>query len=118
VDAGSQQGAVCVSPGPAAAPQRVLAGMAAAEREALLAFLGREESAEDFVKVDPERFNHAVLDFMEEVTAALNLRPCEVQARTGLGHQHQLKLRPQRCPQEAQDMRVSLWTLMLHHLEA
>jgi hypothetical protein len=59
--------------------------MTAAEQEALLAFLGREESAEDFVKVDPERFNHAVLDFMEKVTAALNLRPCEVQARTGWG---------------------------------
>lgn len=85
-------------------------GEAEAEREALQAFLGREESAEDFRWVDPAQFNHGVLLFIQQVMDVLHLRPCQVEALTGLPHQHLRKLRPFSDPQ--QDMHISLWTLI------
>lgn len=85
-------------------------GEAEAEREALQAFLGREESAEDFRWVDPAQFNHGVLLFIQQVMAVLHLRPCQVMTLTGLPHQHLRKLRPFSDPQ--QDMHISLWTLI------
>lgn len=82
---------------------------AAPGAEPMRAFLQREVSAEDFRRVDPARFNHAVLVFITQVVAALRLRPCEVESRTGLHRQHLRKLRP--SPDQQVDVHVSLWTL-------
>ena len=60
----------------------------------LRARLLEQQADPDFHPLTPEAINHAVLVFMQQVTAALDLRPCEVEACTGLGHQHQRKLRP------------------------
>lgn len=75
------------------------------------AFLQREGAAADFRRMNPARFNHAVLVFISQVMAALPLRPCEVESLTGLRHQHLRKLRP--GPDEHQEVRISLWTLAL-----
>lgn len=99
-------------PGRAAAWKKVLEGMQAGEVEALLGFLGAEESAEDFEAVDAGRFNHAVLQFIEQVTAVLHLRPHEVETLTGLHHQHLAKLRTVGREMK-QDVHVSLCTLVI-----
>lgn len=91
--------------------QSVLDSMMPTEVEALQAFLGREASAEDFTKVDPVKFNHAMLEFMEQVVAVRHLRPCEVEKLTSLHHQHLLKLHPH--PEAMEDVHVSAWTLVL-----
>lgn len=91
--------------------QAVLHGMQPGEVEAMQGFLGAEECAEDFTRVDAEDFNRAVLRFIERVAAVLNLRPCEVEARTGLRHQHLLKLRPQGAA--APEVHVTLCTLVV-----
>lgn len=44
----------------------------------------------------PEACNHEVLAFMQQVVVVLGLRPAEVEARTGMQHQHQHRLKPTR----------------------
>lgn len=96
-----------VSSSSPAAPEA--GGMSVEDREAMLAFLGREEAAEDFEKVDPGRFNHAVLVFIRCVIDALRLRPFQVEAQTGVKHQHLHKMRPHEGA--VQEVHITLCTL-------
>ena len=88
-------------------PEEVLAGMRPEEIEEIQALLGREQSAADFRRVDLERFNHAVLVFFQRVFAVMHLRPFQVEKRTCVTHQHQLKLHPHAHAEE--DVHVNLY---------
>lgn len=88
-------------------PEEVLAGMRPEEIEEIQALLGREQSAADFRKMDLDKFNHALLVFLQRVFAVMHLRPFQVEELTCVTHQHQLKLQPHANAHE--DVHVNLY---------
>jgi hypothetical protein len=73
----------------------------------LRAWLRVEMRDPNFKPEDPVRVNHALLLFIAQVAAVLNLPPQKVEQLTGLKRQHQLKLQPHAVMEE--DVHLALF---------
>lgn len=62
----------------------------------LRAWIAQQQQSATGRRLRPEVCNHKVLAFMQQVVVVLDLRPAEVEARTGMLHQHQHRLKPTR----------------------
>lgn len=76
----------------------------------LRAWIAAEQQDVHARRLDPEAWNHALLHFMQQVPVVLGLRPVEVEARTGVKHQHQRRLKP--VPDGMGESHVSLCTVV------
>ena len=76
-------------------------------KKELRAWLRVEMRDPNFKPEDPERVNHAMLLFIAQVAAVLNLPPLVVEKLTGLKRQHQFKLQPHAVMEE--DVHMALF---------